>query len=116
MERAVPVLPGDSVKIAKDFYVNRLGFSVRFEASEDGINGLIGFERGGIILTVDCPMSGHGRNACAALEVESADAYYNEWKDKVPLQRPPINEPWGGRTFGVQDPFDNTIFLIGPIV
>src|SRR5688572_7502992 len=116
MERAVPVLPGDSVQIAKDFYVNHLGFRVRFEASEDGTNGLIGFERGGICLTIDCPMLGHGREACATLEVESADAYYNEWKDKVPLHRPPINEPWGGRTFGVQDPFNNTIFVIGPIV
>lgn len=64
MERAVPVLPGDSVQSAKDFYVNRLG--------------------------------------CATLEVTNADAHYNEWKDKVPLRRPPINEPWGGRTFGVQ--------------
>jgi uncharacterized glyoxalase superfamily protein PhnB len=61
-------------------------------------------------------MSGHGRKACATLEVESADAYYNEWKEKVALQRPPMNEPWGGRTFGVQDPFDNTIFVIGPVV
>lgn len=116
MERAVPVLPGDSVQIAKDFYVNRLGFKVRFEASKDGTNGLIGFDRGGISLTIDCPMSGHGRNACTALEVESADAYYHEWKDKVTLERPPMNEPWGGRTFGVQDPFNNTIFIIGPIV
>lgn len=116
MERAVPVLPGDSVRTAKDFYANQLGFSVRFEASEDGTNGLVGFERGGLCLTVDCPMSGHGRKVCATLDVDDADAYYNEWKDKVPMPRGPMNEPWGGRTFGLQDPFDNTIFVIGPIV
>ncbi len=35
---------------------------------------------------------------------------------KVEIRRPPMNEPWGGRTFGFQDPFDNTIFVIGPLV
>ena len=114
MERAVPVLPGDDLKVAKAFYVDRLGFRVVFEATEDGTNGLVGLERGTLYLTVDCPMSGHGRNACAVLEVGSADACYDEWKGKVAIDRPPMNEPWGGRTFGVNDPFGNTIFVIGP--
>jgi uncharacterized glyoxalase superfamily protein PhnB len=59
-------------------------------------------------------MSGHGRNACASLQVESADAYYDEWRKRVPIKRPPTNEPWGSRTFGVTDPFGNTIFVMGP--
>lgn len=116
MERAVPVLPGDSIQDAKDFYVKQLGFAIRFEASADGTNGIIGFQRGGICLTIDCPMSGHGRQACATFEVENADAYYDEWKGKVAMPRPPMNEAWGSRTFSVQDPFDNTIFVIGPSV
>lgn len=115
MERAVPVLPGDDLTVAKEFYVGGLGFTVVFEATDDGTNGLVGLERGGLHLTIDCPMSGHGREACAVLEVESADAYYNEWKDRVAIKRPPMNEYWGGRTFGVTDPFGNTIFVIGPI-
>ncbi len=115
MARAVPVLPGDDVGVAKDFYVGRLGFDLRFEASDDGRDGHVGFERGGICITVDCPMSGHGRDACVSLEVESADALYAEWRDKVEIRRPPMNEPWGGRTFGFQDPFGNTIFVIGPL-
>jgi hypothetical protein len=116
MERAVPIIPGDSVTVAREFYAGRLGFGVTFEASEDGTNGLIGFERGGIRLTVDCPMSGHGRNACVALEVASADAYYEEWRHRADVPRPPRNEPWGARTFGLQDPFGNTIFVMGPVV
>jgi uncharacterized glyoxalase superfamily protein PhnB len=115
MERAVPVLPGDDVKIAKEFYVDGLGFRVSFEVTEDGVNGMLGLERGALCLTIDCPMAGHGRNACAVLEVESADALYEGWKDRVPMKRPPMNEAWGGRTFEVTDPFGNTIFVIGPV-
>ena len=74
MERAVPVLPGDDVKIAKEFYVDRLGFRVTFEATEDGTNGMLGLERGALCLTIDCPMTGHGRNVCAVLEVEIAQS------------------------------------------
>jgi catechol 2,3-dioxygenase-like lactoylglutathione lyase family enzyme len=115
MERAIPVLPADDIQVAKDFYVDRLGFTVRFEASDDGKSGLLGVERGGICLTLDSPMSGHGRDACVSLEVESADAYFHEWRQHVQIRRPPTNEPWGARTFGVIDPFGNTIFVMGPL-
>src|ERR1044071_1369477 len=103
MERAIPVLPADDLRIAREFYVDRLGFTVRFEASEDGRTGLLGVDRGGICLTLDSPMSGHGREACVSLQVESADAYYDEWRAHVGIRRPPQNEPWGARTFDVID-------------
>ena len=114
MERAVPVLPADDLRAARDFYVGKLGFRVLFEVTEDGKNGLLGLERGTICLTIDSPMSGHGRDACVSLEVESADAYYTEWRDRVEIRRPPKDEPWGARTFDVIDPFGNTIFVMGP--
>ncbi|HET6371800.1 MAG TPA: VOC family protein [Candidatus Polarisedimenticolia bacterium] len=103
MERAVPVLPASDLRAAKAFYC---------EASSDGITGVLGVERGTLALTLDCPMDGHGREACAALEVGSADAYYAEWKDRVAIQRPPRDEPWGARTFDLLDPFGNTLFVI----
>jgi len=114
MERAVPVLPGDDITVAKAFYIDGLGFQPRFEVTEDGKNGLLGVERGGMRITIDCPMSGHGRNACVSLEVDSADAYYMEWRAKVPIKRAPQNEYWGARTFSVTDPFGNSIFVMGP--
>jgi catechol 2,3-dioxygenase-like lactoylglutathione lyase family enzyme len=114
-ERAIPILPGDNLAAAKDFYVGKLGFTVQFEASADGVSGIMGLERGTIELTIDCPMSGHGRNACASLRVKNADTYYREWKDRVEIGRPPADEPWGGRTFGFQDPFGNSLFIIGPV-
>ena len=115
MERAVPVLPADDLAVAKRFYVDGLGFRVVFEASDDGKTGLMGVERGGIRLTIDSPMDGHGRDACVSLEVDSADAYYDEWCGRVEIRRPPKDEEWGGCTFDVIDPFGNTIFVIGPI-
>lgn len=115
MERAIPVLPADDLGVAREFYVTKLGFSVRFEASEDGRSGLLGVARGTIQITLDSPMDGHGRNACVSLEVEDADAYYREWSPKVEIRRPPMNEPWGARTFGFQDPFGNTVFVMGPV-
>jgi uncharacterized glyoxalase superfamily protein PhnB len=114
MERAIPILPADNLRIAKEFYVDRLGFKVRFEATEDGANGILGLERGTMWVTLDCPMSGHGREACVSLEVDNADAYYDEWRERVEIGHPPKNEAWGARTFDVIDPFGNTIFVIGP--
>ena len=115
MERAIPILPGDDLAVAKQFYVDRLGFDIRFEVSEDGKSGLLGVGRGHIAFTIDCPMSGHGRDACVTLQVDSADAYYDEWHPHVEIRRPPKNEEWGSRTFDVIDPFGNTLFIVGPI-
>jgi uncharacterized glyoxalase superfamily protein PhnB len=114
MERAVPILPGGDLGVARDFYVHELGFRVSFQATEDGKNGLLGLERGTIALTIDCPMSGHGRDACVSLQVDNVDDYYDEWRQRVAVKRPPRNESWGARTFDLIDPFGNTIFVMGP--
>ena len=114
MERAIPILPVEDLDVAKEFYVGRLGFGIRFEHHGDGRDGLLGVERGSIELTLDCPMTGHGREACVSLVVDSADAYYDEWRARVEIRRPPKNEYWGARTFDVIDPFGNTIFVMGP--
>jgi catechol 2,3-dioxygenase-like lactoylglutathione lyase family enzyme len=105
----------DDLRAARVFYVDGLGFAVRFEASEDGTTGLLGLARGSMWLTVDAPMSGRGRRACVSLQVESADRYYAEWKDRVAISDPPRDEPWGARTFSVHDPSGNTIFVMGPV-
>ena len=115
MERAIPILPADDLGIAKEFYVNRLGFTVRFEATQDGRVGLLGVDRGAISLTLDAPMPGHGREACVALQVEDADAYYDEWRGRIEIDRAPKNEEWGARTFDLLDPSGNTLFVIGPV-
>lgn len=115
MELAIPILPADDLRAARTFFVDGLGFSVRFEASEDGTSGLLGLERGSIRLTIDVPMSGHGRRACVSFQVESADRYYAEWRERIAIDRPPVDEAWGARTFSVHDPSGNTIVVIEPI-
>jgi catechol 2,3-dioxygenase-like lactoylglutathione lyase family enzyme len=115
MDRAIPILPADDLAAAKKFYVDGLGFTVEFEASEDGHQGLMGLQRGTIALTVDCPMTGHGRHACVSLDVADVDAWYREWSPRVDVRRPPRDEPWGARTFDLLDPSGNTIFVMGPL-
>jgi catechol 2,3-dioxygenase-like lactoylglutathione lyase family enzyme len=114
MERAVPILPADDLAVAKKFYIEALGFEAAFEWTDDGRTGLLGVRRGTMTLTLDCPMSGHGRNACVSLHVHSADEYYEEWRQRATMLRPPRDEAWGARTFDLADPFGNTIFVIGP--
>ena len=115
MERAVPNLPADDLQVAKEFYVGKLGFSVRYEATADGRSGVMGLERGPFVLHLDAPMSGHGRNVVVTLEVDDADSLYDQWRGKVALPRPPQDEEWGGRTFGVTDPFGNLLYVVGPV-
>ena len=115
MESAVPILPADDLAIARKFYVDGLGFRVTFEVSENGRSGLLSLERGTMQLTLDSPMSGHGRNACVALHVNDADAYYHEWSSRVTVLRAPKDEEWGARTFDLLDPSGNTIFVMGPV-
>lgn len=115
MELAVPILPAYDLAAAKAFYVDGLGFHVTFEVSADGRQGLLGLKRGTIELTLDCPMQGHGREACVSLRVDDSDVYYREWSAKVPVLRAPRNEDWGARTFDLLDPSGNTIFVMGPV-
>lgn len=117
MEKAIPQLPADDLAVAKAFYVDQLGFRVLFEVTEDSHSGLLGVARGGIEITLFSPISGsgHGRDACVALQVEDTDSYYNEWSAKVRVLRAPKDEDWGARTFDLPDPFGNTIFVMGPV-
>jgi catechol 2,3-dioxygenase-like lactoylglutathione lyase family enzyme len=115
MIRVTPILPTDNLRISKAFYVDKLGFSLRFEYTEDGEQGLVGIERGNVHITLDCPMEGHGREACVSIEVEDTDAIFEEWASQLELTDRPKNEDWGARTFSIQDPSGNTLFIIGPL-
>ena len=117
MARAIPILPMDAPVRAEQFYADMLGFSLLFEAHypcepEDGT--ILGFELDGMQLHLDCPMPGHGKDACVYLEVEDVDDYYARWSGKVEMQSAPTDQPWGKRTFDLQDPFGNTLFVVGP--
>lgn len=112
MSIAVSNLPATDLLVAKEFYVDKLGFRVIFEASEDGHTGLVGLEKDGMRINIDAPMDGHGRQACVSLEVDDIDALYAEWSVRIGLTTPPVMQPWGARTFEFQDPDDNTVFVL----
>ncbi|MBS1705999.1 MAG: VOC family protein [Armatimonadetes bacterium] len=114
MAIAVPNLPCSDLSVSKRFYVELLGFSAIFEATEDGKTGLIGLERDGMRINLDAPMDGHGRKACVSLEVENLDELFEEWSARMAELKPIQDQAWGARTFGFQDPDDNTVFVIGP--
>ncbi len=114
MALAIPNLPSSNLSIAKAFYVGRLGFQVFFEETDNGITGIVGLERDGMRINIDAPMSGHGRQVCVSLEVEDIDRLYTEWSAALGLTEQPAIQPWGARTFGFQDPDDNTIFVLEP--
>jgi len=75
VERAIPILPISDLDLAGQFYVERLGFNVGFEYRAESNVGLLGIERGGIVMTLDCPMDERGRNACVSLKAEDAARY-----------------------------------------
>jgi catechol 2,3-dioxygenase-like lactoylglutathione lyase family enzyme len=115
-ERSVPILPADDLAAARAFYVDALGFEVTFDTSNGGRStGLLGLKRGGLELTIDSPMEGHGREVCASLRVGDADAVYAAWSTRTKVRRRPRNEAWGMRTFDLVDPSGNTLFVMGPI-
>ena len=61
------------------------------------------------------PMSGHGRRACVGLAVGDLDALYQRWNSHIDGLNAPIDQPWGARTIGFQDPADNTVFVMGSV-
>ena len=115
-ERAIPVLPMDDPQKAREFYVVGLGFREVFEGHYGSNGTIIGLERGGLRIHLDCPMPGHGREACVCLEVLDADALYELWSANVAIRDVPKNEQWGARTFTIIDPFGNSLFVVGPII
>lgn len=67
------------------------GFSLSFEASEGSSTGLLGGQEGAMAMTLDCPMAGHGRDACVSLEVLDADAYH--YRNILQGRAPPVWPP-----------------------
>ena len=68
MERAIPLLPVEDLDIAKEFYVQRLGFGVRFEHRGEGRDGLLGVERGSSEAGAVEPHAGEDQRLAAAAD------------------------------------------------
>ena len=65
MELAIPILPADDLRTAREFYVDGLGFDVRFEATEDGTTGLLGLATGARCALSPAPRQSYPRARAA---------------------------------------------------
>ena len=110
-ERATPVLRSADYPRSRDFYVERLGFSVVEEGGEPARFGI--FKRDGSVLFVNAwqggpPPSPGGWDAY--LHVSSLDAVFAEYRASgADIQREIEETVYGMREFEVRDPDGNVI-------
>jgi catechol 2,3-dioxygenase-like lactoylglutathione lyase family enzyme len=118
---AEPQLFVRDVAAASRFYADALGFDVAFTYGEPPFYGQVA--RGGARLNlrhVDGPVYDPEFRAreeealAATLLVDDAQALFGEFQRAgAPFHRPLRQEPWGAKTFVVQDPDGNLICFAG---
>jgi uncharacterized glyoxalase superfamily protein PhnB len=121
MTRVIPVLPARNVSEAIRFYVDRLGFVLRFtDREEDPLYA--GVRRGEIVLHLQFQYekdfkAGTAGQCMLRLVVDDPDALYEEYKDKgvfTPGAGPEDTE-WKTREFGFSDPNGNGLTFLRPL-
>jgi len=111
----------DSVEQAREFYVDRLGFThMMGMLGKDGHLDFCTVTLGGArIMLMRSPegMAGTGSTSMKRpvelyLEVADVDGYFEKLrKQKVKATTPLTEQWWGDRTFTIQDPFGYTIWF-----
>lgn len=113
-----PVLPARNVGEAVRFYVERLGFELVFQDS-DNAPRYAGVRRGGVMLHLQFQhetdfQAGTAGQAMLRLFVDDPDALFEEYKDKgVFHERTRLRDtPWGTREFAFWDPDRNGLTFL----
>ncbi|MEM7440894.1 MAG: VOC family protein [Pseudomonadota bacterium] len=119
---AEPQLFVSDIQATSKFYVGKLGFTVVFSYGEPAFYAQIG--RGAARLNlrkVEGPVFAEGfrsreRDALSAtLALDHAKALFLEFQENgIEFHQPLRTEPWGARTFIVEDPDGNLICFSGP--
>ena len=104
------------IDVAKDFYVNKLGFRVLVETPLPGGNQfvMVAPAAGGSSLVFSLPMPGreHAPVSTIAFETDDVGATHDELVAKgVAFPKPPSDTPWGGVEAVFADPFGNNFML-----
>lgn len=98
----IPILKVGSFAASLDYYVNKLGFSRRWDSGEPPSFGCVGRDKVSIFL---CEGSQGHPGTWIMIFVESVDTLYAEYKERgVKIIRPPANMPWETREMHVEDP------------
>ncbi|HEX9013991.1 MAG TPA: VOC family protein [Anaerolineaceae bacterium] len=101
---------------AVDFYVNRLGFSLRVQMPLPGGNQfvMVAPPGGGTSLVFSLPMPGRTHTPTSGVSFETGDVqstYEDLQAQGVEFTRPPAATPWGGVEAVFADPSGNSFML-----
>jgi len=111
-------------KMSLDFYTTKLGFTVDFAYGNPPYYGQVSRDNARLALRYVCEpvFTGDIREREGLLSAAITVASVDEIKElfgayqtaEVPFQQQLKNEPWGAKTFVVQDPDGNLILFAGP--
>lgn len=111
----------DSVEKAREFYVDKLGFThMMGMLGKDGQLDFCTVALGGARIMLMRPADGmSGTNLTAEkrpvelyMEVANVESYFDQLKkQKVKATAPLTEQWWGDRTFTIQDPFGYTVWF-----
>jgi catechol 2,3-dioxygenase-like lactoylglutathione lyase family enzyme len=119
IETIVPIITTSKMRETREFYVKRLGFEVSFD--HDHYLGLRAGPKGSPELGFMLPdaesggtYEGHGTTF--AFSVKDADAAHARLVAAgVPIVQPPMDRPWGARSFVARDPNGVMLYVSHPI-
>lgn len=110
MEKIVPVLQIDDAEIAKDFYLNKLGFVLDFEwRHEPGFPVFMGVEKGDLYLHLSEHGKGHSGTEVYVFVKDISVWHSRCLQYDVVLDHEPQKMPWGNTDMLVVDPFRNSL-------
>jgi catechol 2,3-dioxygenase-like lactoylglutathione lyase family enzyme len=118
IKKSVPIFFTDQLASIKQFYTSKLGFVVAVDSP--GFLGLKDPNNEAVELAFMKPEAHQialkGGMMYLGIEVADVDAEYERLKKNgVQIDQPPVNNPWGDRSFMVQDPIGLTLYLNTPI-
>jgi uncharacterized glyoxalase superfamily protein PhnB len=110
-EAVIPVLPSQDVTASINFYVNRLGFTLRYQDAPDMPRYAV-LRRDAVVLHVqwhDAGDWGELDRPMLRFVMSDVDALYEEYRDKgVFHARTALRDTdWGTREFAFFDPYQN---------
>jgi catechol 2,3-dioxygenase-like lactoylglutathione lyase family enzyme len=109
-ECVIPILNVKNFAASMDYYVNKLGFSKKWDWGSPPTFGCV--TRGKIELFF-CEGAQGQPGTWMSIFMDDVDALYDEYKSRgAIIRQPPTNMPWGVREMNVEDP-DGHRFRMG---
>ncbi|HEX6803883.1 MAG TPA: bleomycin resistance family protein [Terriglobales bacterium] len=101
-EGAIPILNVSNVPASVDYYVNHLGFTMKWQWGEPPTFACVGRDKVTIYL---CEGAQGQPGTWIMIFVEDVDALYADYRQRgAKVVQPPTNMPWETREMNVEDP------------